>query len=136
VIVDASVVLRAFLPDERQAQAQALMRDHVSGRIRLVAPTLLLYEITNAVLQGVRRGWITGEEGEAILNACEGLDIELQPVTWQMMLPLAVRFDRSAYDAAYLALAEANGEPLVTGDVRLYNAVRGELGWVELIGEF
>jgi predicted nucleic acid-binding protein len=135
VIVDASVVLRAFFPDEQQAQAQALIRDHVSGRVRLVAPTLLLYEVTNAVLQAVRRGRISDEEGEAILRAFEGLGIEMEPVTWQRMLPLARRFDRSAYDAAYLALAKAREEPLVTGDLRLYHAVRDHLDWVRWLGD-
>ena len=135
MVVDASVILQAFFPDEAQAQAQALIRDHVSGHVRLTAPTLLLYEVTNAVLQAVRRGRIGDEEGEAILTAFEGLGIELEPVTWQQILPLARRFDRSAYDAAYLALAQARGEPLVTGDRRLYHAVREHLDWVRWIGD-
>ena len=135
MVVDASVILQAFFPDEAQAQAQALIRDHVSGHVRLTAPTLLLYEVTNAVLQAVRRGRIGDEEGEAILTAFEGLGIELEPVTWQQILPLARRFDRSAYDAAYLALAQARGEPLVTGDRQLYHAVCEHLDWVRWIGD-
>jgi predicted nucleic acid-binding protein len=134
MIVDANVILRAFFPDEEQAQAQALIRNHVAGRIRLAAPTLILYEVTNAVVQAVRRERITDENREAILAAFEGLDIELEPVTWQQMLPLALQFDRSAYDAAYLSLAEMRREPLVTGDLRLYNAVRDHLDtvrWIE-----
>ncbi len=134
MIVDASVVLRAFFPDEQQARAQELIRDHVTGRIRLAAPTLILYEVTNAVVQAVRRERITDEEGEDILAAFDGLGVRMEPVTWEQMLPLARRFDRSAYDAAYLALAEARGETLVTGDLRLYNAVRDHLEWVQWIG--
>ena len=134
MIIDASVILRAFFPDEAQAQAQELIRDHISGHVRLAAPVLLLYEVTNAIVQAERRGRISGEMGEEILAAFEGLDIELEPVTWQQMLPLAKEFDRSAYDAAYLALAQSRGEPLVTGDLRLYNAVRDRLDWVRYIG--
>ncbi len=58
----------------------------------------------------------------------------MEPVTWQQVWPLAHRFDRSAYDAAYLALAEARGETLITGDLRMYNAVRDHLDWVRWIG--
>jgi predicted nucleic acid-binding protein len=135
MIVDASVVLRAFFPDEAQSNAQALMRDHVSGQTELTAPTLLLYEVTNAVLQAVRRGRATAQTGEEILVAIEGLDIKVGTVTWQQVIRMAGRFDRSAYDAAYLALAEARGEALVTGDRRLYNAVHEELDWVQWIGD-
>lgn len=136
MIVDASVILRAFFPDEEQAQAQALIRDHVTGRVHLAAPTLLLYEVTNAAVQATRRGRITGEQAEDILTSLEGLGILLEPVGWQQMLPLARRFDRSAYDAAYLALAEAIGQPLITGDLRMYNAVHEHLNWVRWLGDY
>jgi len=136
VIVDASVILAAFFPDEEQTEAQALIRDHVIGRLQLVAPNLLLYEVTNAVVQARRRGRISDEQVEDILSSFEGLGIALRPVTWQQMLPLALRFDRSAYDAAYLALAEATDQPLVTGDSRMYNAVREHLDWVKWIGDY
>jgi predicted nucleic acid-binding protein len=136
VIVDASVVLSAFFPDEAQDQAQALIRDHVIGQEQLAAPILLLYEVTNAVLQARRRGRISDEQANGILGSFEGLGIALKPVSWQQMLPLAVRFDRSAYHAAYLALAEVSEQPLITGDSRMYNAVREHLDWVQWIGDY
>jgi predicted nucleic acid-binding protein len=136
MIVDASVILSAFFPDEDQAQAQALIRDHVVGRVALVAPSLLLYEVTNAVVQARRRGRISDEQVEKILSSFEGLGIALRPVTWQQILPLALRFDRSAYDAAYLALAEMAELRLFTGDRRLYNAIHEHLDWVQWIGDY
>jgi len=136
VIVDASVILSAFFPDEAQDQAQALIRDHVIGHLQLAAPTLLLYEVTNAVLQARRRGRINDEQADDILSSFDGLRIALKPVSWQQMLPLAVRFDCSAYDAAYLALAEVAEQPLITGDSRMYNAVREHLDWVRWIGDY
>ena len=136
MIVDASVILSAFFPDEDQPQAQSLIRAHVMRRVELVAPTLLLYEVTNAVVQARRRGRISDAQTETILSSFEGLGIALRPVTWQQMLPLALRFDRSAYDAAYLALAEETAEPLITGDSRMYNAVREHLNWVQWLGDY
>ena len=136
MIVDASVILGAFFPDEAQEQAQALIRDHVIGRVQLAAPTLLLYEVANAVLQARRRGRIDDEQADELLSSFEGLRIALRPVSWQQMVPLALCFDRSAYDAAYLALAEATGQDLVTGDSRMYHAVRDHLDWVQWIGDY
>jgi len=135
MIVDASVVLAAFFPDEAQPQAQALIRDHVVGRVHLAAPTLLMYEVTNAVLLAERRGRIAPGTGEEILETLEGLGIALLPVDWRQVLPLARAFGCSAYDGAYLALAQARGEVLVTGDLRLYHAVRDRLEWVRYVGE-
>ena len=136
MIVDASVILSAFFPDEEQAQAQALIREHVIGRVELVAPDLLLYEVTNAVVQARRRERINDEQAQNILASCEGLGITLQAVSWQQKLPLAQRFERSAYDAAYLALAEATGQPVVTGDRWRYNPVHEDQDWVRWIGDY
>jgi len=136
VIVDASVILRAFFPDEEQAQAQALIRDHVTGHVHLVAPTLLLYEVTNAAVQAARRERISSEQAAEILSSFQGLRIALEPVSWQQMFALAERFGRSAYDAAYLALAEATDQPLITGDLRMYNAVHEHLNWVRWLGDY
>ena len=136
MIVDASVLLSAFFPDEAQAQAQAVLRQHAAGRERLKAPALIVYEVTNAVWQAERRGQISGAQAEEILQAASGLDIELLPINWGESLPLARRFGRSAYEAAYLTLAERQGEPLITADERLYNAVHPKLKWVLWLGEY
>jgi len=136
MIIDASVLLSAFFPDEAQAQAQAILRDHVAGHVRLKAPTLLAYEVSNAVWQAERRGRISGTQADEILRAAAGLEIELLPLDWGESLPLARRFGRSAYDTAYLRLAERSGEPLITGDERLYNAVHPALDWVMRVEDY
>jgi predicted nucleic acid-binding protein len=135
LIVDANIILRAFFPDEQQAEAQTLVHHHILGHNNLTAPTLLLYELVNSVRQAERRERITADEGVTILTAFDNLGIALQPVAWQDVLALARQFDCSAYDAAYLALAQALGQELVTGDQRLFNAVREHLDWVRWIGE-
>jgi predicted nucleic acid-binding protein len=136
MIVDASVILRAFFPDEAQAQAQSILREHVAGEVHLKAPSLLVYEVTNAVWQAERRGRISSSQTEDILRAAHGLGIEQLPLEWGEMLPLARRFGRSAYDAAYLALADRLEEQLVTGDERMYNAVHSKLKWVLWIEDY
>ncbi len=137
MIVDASVVLRGFFPDEEgHAKAQALIRAYAQGEIELQAPTLLSYEVNNAVLQAIRRDRIGPEKGREILNAFEGLSIPMVEVSWLQTLELAHTYDRSAYDGAYLALAEETGSKLVTGDLRLYNAVKNHLPWVLWIEDY
>ena len=136
MILDASVLLRAFFPDEAQAQAQAVVREHVAGRIHLMTPALLPYELCNAVWQAERGGRVTRPQADEVLQAMAGLEVEIIPQSWGALLPLARQFDRSAYDAAYLTLAQATSQPLVTGDERLYNAVHAHLDWVLWIEDY
>ncbi|MBN2387232.1 MAG: type II toxin-antitoxin system VapC family toxin [Anaerolineales bacterium] len=136
MIIDASVLLSAFFPDEAQAQAQAILYAHASGQGRLKAPTLVAYEVSNAVWQAERRGRITSAQADEIMQTVAGLEIELLPLDWGEMLPLARQYKRSAYDAAYLTLAQRAGETLVTGDLHLYSAVKGKLDWVVWIGDY
>lgn len=134
MIVDASVLLRAFFPDESQMHAQEIIREHVAKRIQLKAPQLLIYEFSNAVWQAERRARITRDQAGEIIQAITGLEIELIAQSWGDMLPLARQFNLSAYDAAYLTLAKQTGEPLITGDERLLNAAGGKstgLIWIE-----
>lgn len=136
IIIDASVILSALFPDEQQQQSQAIIRDHAAEQISLVAPTLLQYELTNAVWQGVRRQRITMQQAQETMTIVDELRIPLEPVSWENSLNWAQRFDRSAYDAAYIALAFTRSEPLITGDLRLYNAVHQELEWVQWVGNY
>jgi predicted nucleic acid-binding protein len=137
MVIDASVVLRAFFPDEEgQTQAQALVRAYVLELVEVVAPTLLPYEVTNAVLQAVRRERIELEVAKSILATFEDLEIPTVEPKPSQTLALAHHHNRSAYDAAYLALAQERGTQLVTGDRHLYNAVRDQLPWVIWIGEY
>ena len=136
MIVDASVLLHVFLPDEIQPNALGLVRDHVSGRIKLKAPSLLPYELSNAVWQAERRGRINRNQADRLIQAFADLDIGIFHQSWGETLPLARQFGRSVYDAAYLTLAGQLGEPFITADLRLYNAVHPDLDWVLWIEDY
>lgn len=127
--VDASVLLSAVFPDE----AQALLRRHVAGQERLRAPHLLLYEVNHALWRTERRGQVSEAQVEQILAALKKLDVELLSLGWEEILPLARQVNCSAYDAAYLALAQRTDEPLVTADERPYQIALGQVsglgGW-------
>lgn len=136
--LDASVVLKSYLPEEGSAQAQAIFKDWALGHVELLAPALMPYEVTNALLVALRRGRIDEARAEEILGEFMRLRIPTQGLAGleERAWALALEHQRTAYDAAYLALAEREGVPLITGDKRLYNAVKGKLQWVRWVGDY
>jgi len=44
-------------------------------------------------------------------------------------------YNRSVYDASYLALAGDEGIPLITSDQGIYNAVQKDIQWVKWLGD-
>ena len=140
VVVDASTALKWRFRDEDAAeQALELLRDYAAGALeRLFEPPLIDYEITNALRTGVLKGRLSETEALAALSDFAALSIERPAFqdTQPLALQLACRFGRSAYDAAYLALAQVNGTWFFTGDRRLFNAVGSQLDYVRWIGDY
>ena len=139
-VIDASVLLASLLPDEpAHAEARELLELAIfsPGKAELFSATLLPYELTNGLWQAVRQGRLTPEDVERILEKYELFEISLYPVLPKRVISLAKSLGYpSAYDVAYLALAEEEKAPFVTADKRLYNAVRGKFPQILLIRDF
>lgn len=113
-VLDASVVLKWFRSDgERHVDAaQALRADYEAGQLLVSAPRLLCLEIVNVA----GRRWRWDESRLAHLAAgldeigFEWVEPELERVAHWTSRGL------TAYDAAYVAVAEAAAAPLVTDD--------------------
>jgi len=137
IVVDASVVLKWFLPDEGDGErALDFLRGFVSGECHLLAPQLLLYEVMNGLLMAQKRGRV--DEG-TLITALDGfMDLELELVDLSTLVgeifSLCLTCGCSAYDGSYLALAGSRGASFVTADKRLYDRVKKDLEWVEFLG--
>lgn len=112
-VVDASAVA-AVLFDEPEA---APIVASVSGR--LVAPTLLRYEIASVCTTLTIRHPAEADSIGARYRLLGSLALDYAEPDWDGLPALASRWGLSAYDAAYLQLALALGAPLVTLDARL-----------------
>ena len=138
VVVDASVVLKWQLDDEEYVpQSTALRNDfYVLRAIKAIAPHLLIYEVVNGILTAIGRKRLDSDKAlEAMDNLME-LGLELREVQPERVLELALKHNLSAYDAAYLALAESKGCELWTGDRPFYQATKGKLPQVRWIGDY
>jgi predicted nucleic acid-binding protein len=137
-VVDASVVLKWQLNDEEFThQAIALRNDfYISETVKAIAPSLLLYEVMNGIVTAIRRKRLASDKALEAMNNLLKLGVELKPVAPERVLTLALRHNLSAYDAAYLALAEAEGCELWTGDRQFYQAVRSEFSQLKWLGDY
>jgi len=132
VCVDANIVVHLLrdVPDE--SAIVALWQKWRKVGQALVAPTLLCYEVSNALHRYVVHEEMLPDEAAATLDIALGLDIVFygDADLHRRSLALAKRFSLPAvYDAHYLALAERLGAEFWTADKRLLQAVR-ELSWV------
>lgn len=126
-VIDASVVLAWLLPDERSEAAQRLLQRAVHERPR--APSLLMLEVGNALLQAERRTRLYRAARLELLDALTALPIALEPIAADAMLragELAARHSLTLYDACYLELASARSCALATFDQSLGDAARKE----------
>lgn len=126
VVVDASVVVKWFVPEVRSLEAERLL----DGTVDLLAPDLLVPEVGNILWKKFRRREITGHEAREILAAFARVPVGLVASTGLLAaaFEIAESSGRTVYDALYVALALAHGTHLVTADDRLARALgRGPL---------
>ena len=114
IVLDASAAVLALLND---GDARRRLASEI-----VAVPHLIDVEVAHALRGQVRRGDVGPTEAQSALARWARLGmrrfalVALLPRIWEL------RENVSAYDATYVALAEATGCELVTGDGRLARA--------------
>ena len=129
IVVDASALLEALL---RTPAAKVVERWLFDPRQTLHAPHLLDVEIAQVIQRYAANGEIDSERGRTAL--ADLADFPLHRYPHDLLLPRVwdLRNNLTAYDAVYVALAEALDAPLLTRDRRLA-AAAGHHARVELV---
>ena len=120
-VVDASVVLKWFFPETHSAAARRLL----DAAHQYVAPDLLFAEVGNAVWKRVRRGELSGGEGQQLIADMADAAVETIPTRGLVSdaCAIAIASGQTVYDSTYLALAVRLETRLITADPRFHNAV-------------
>ncbi len=135
ICVDASLVIR-LVADPSDIKVRALWEQWDTEGRKLAAPTLLFYEVGNALFQYERAGLMSSSSVRAALEAALSLPIELYGGSdlHRLAVELAEHFSlAAAYDAHYLALAESLEAEFWTADARLVKAVQEDLWWAHAV---
>ncbi len=133
--VDANLVIR-LVADPKDETVRQLWEQWDTESRQLAAPTLLYYEVANALYRYQKLGLMSASSVRLALDASLALPLELHGETdlHRRAVDLAGRFSLpAAYDAHYLALAAQLGGEFWTADAKLAAVVQAELSWVRLV---
>ena len=128
-VVDASVAARFVLDEELDDEAKSILEGFVEGEYNLLAPTLLNYEVGNALRTAAARKEISIEESKVSYEAFLGFKIDVDNMEigdYLGALALGSRRNISVYDAAYIWLSKKLAAPLVTADTKQIEAATDE----------
>lgn len=140
MILDASVAVKWFLPDEDDvAEARHLRSAALTRSVELIAPDIIWAEVCQSLVRAVRRGRVERDAARAVVDDL----IEVRPLVMDSAVDLrdamrvALAVGVSAYDAHYLAVGARLGQPVITADRRLWERGRAhgyDLTWLGDIG--
>lgn len=130
IVLDASALIEMLLGTTAGRTLASRIRDPELG---LHAPHLADVEVAQALRRYVRDGALDADAARAALADLRALDLERHAHEPLLDRVWALRDNVTAYDAVYVALAEALDAPLLTGDAHLARAP-GMEARVELVG--
>ena len=125
MVVDASALVEFLLGTERGRRLEVVL---TAGEVDLHVPALADVEVLSALRGLILRGTLSTERAEEALDDYQDLPLVRHGHLALLPRVFQVRSTFSAYDATYVALAEALRAPLCTGDDRLASAVRARTG--------
>lgn len=120
IVVDASAVLSYIFPDEiTPKKVSPYFRKLAKKQIIFISPSLLKYEIGNAIKSAVKQKRVTEVDAINIINKFNDLSIHYFAPDLSMILLSSLKHNLTFYDASYLSLAQEKNAKLLTLDDKL-----------------
>lgn len=128
LVVDATVLVVALADDGTDGEAARTRLRHET----LAAPELIDLEVASVLRRQDRAGLLGTRRANLALTDLAALPMQRAPHGPLLPRCWDLRHNLTTYDAAYVALAEALGATLLTGDRRLAHAT-GPTCTIELL---
>ncbi|MEQ4720023.1 type II toxin-antitoxin system VapC family toxin [Nonomuraea sp. B19D2] len=119
IVLDASIVIDMLTRDDEKGRAA---RKVAMSDPHWIGPHHLITEVVSGIRGLLLGGKISQDRAEEALSALADAEIELVDVRPHLARVWQLRANMTAYDAAFVAVAEAEECVLVTGDSRLATA--------------
>lgn len=118
VVVDASIVYKWLVEEEHSPTALTLLELFITGKEKLIAPDLLLYELANIF---THKTSLSARDIQLSWNKFLSFKLPIfnpDPQFITKCIDFAQKYHVSVYDASYAILAKQNRCILVTADSR------------------
>jgi predicted nucleic acid-binding protein len=113
IVVDSSAIIELLLQTPLGSRVEARL---FRGSREFHAPHLIDVEVVQALRRLVRAGDVHTDRAQEAIEDLTAFDIRRHPHIDLLSRAWALRANLTAYDAMYVALAEAIGAPVVTCD--------------------
>ena len=125
LVIDASVVIKFYVPEILSDRAQEVMSWVADGKLILLAPDLLYPETGNILWKKQRLHELTPDEVEEIVDSITSLPIKIEHSRQIMPLSVSIALHSgiTVYDAMYVAVARIYETRMITADRRLVGAL-------------
>jgi len=124
IVVDTSVVVKWYIPEQHYEAARRLRDEYLDGKFDLIAPALMPFEAVNALKYS---GHYDGERLEEAAQSLPEYGIDLVPFNEiGAVAEIANDLGITVYDAAYVAVAREFDTKAYTADGSLLDDVDGE----------
>ena len=123
VVADASIICKWFVEEDYSREARLLRDAYASGLIDIVVPSLMYYEVLNALKYSGEFGEDELKEVAEVLEDCQLTEFSLKGEVALRAVEIAMRKGLTMYDASYVALAYKLNTVLYTADEKLIGKV-------------
>ncbi len=134
LVLDASVMAKLFLDEEGSDKAIELKDRHVKGEIEIMAPSLLKYELINA-LKSKRFSKNQIKDALEVVRDYGFSVVDPEDAVFDEAIELVSDYNISSYDASYVALAKGLETEMCTADQKLLDKIP-KLKFVKHLKEF
>ena len=119
IVIDASVVVKWFIEESDSDQALILRDRFIEGKVELYVPTLLYFEVLNALKYSQL---FKPDELEAAGESLENYGFKIITIKNEIrkhMISTTIDYDLSIYDASYLGLSIGLDKLFCTADEKI-----------------
>lgn len=118
-VLDASVAARFLLFEVLSDKAEHVLEDFMDGKIDLVAPELLIYEVGNVLWKAFKQGFVNLQDAKEKISYFLKLGIDfvkLEGEDYENMIVWSIKNNVPYYDAAYIVVTEKIKGVLLSAD--------------------